>query len=63
MFFAGLWTTWRGVIRARDGEWDFDLFGFLTCEPNAVVVPIQKKAMPVILTEGEIDLWAIRAMG
>lgn len=58
MFFAGLWTRWRGVKRVRDGERDYELFGFLTCEPNAVVAPIHKKAMPVILTEpDEIDLW------
>lgn len=58
MFFAGLWTTWRGVKKVRDGERDYELFGFLTCEPNAVVAPIHKKAMPVILTEpDEIDLW------
>ena len=29
------------------------LFGFLTCEPNAVVAPIHPKTMPVILTEPE----------
>ncbi len=35
-----------------------DLYGFLTCEPNAVVAPIHPKAMPVILTEPEeIDVW------
>ena len=58
MFFAGLWTPWRGVKRVRDGERDYELFGFLTYEPNAVVAPIHRKAMPVILTEpDEIDLW------
>lgn len=58
MFFAGVWTSWRGVQKVRDGERDFELFGFLTCEPNAVVAPIHRKAMPVILTEpDEIDLW------
>lgn len=32
--------------------------GFLTTEPNAVVAPVHKKAMPVILTEpDEIDTW------
>jgi len=58
MFFAGLWTPWRGVKRVRDGERDYELFGLLTCEPNAVVAPFHRKAMPVILTEpDEIDLW------
>lgn len=58
MFFAGLWTPWRGVKKVRDGEQDFELYGFLTCEPNAVVKPIHPKAMPVILTEpDEIETW------
>lgn len=58
MFFAGLWTPWRGVKKVRDGEQDFELYGFLTCEPNAVVKPIHPKAMPVILTEPEeIETW------
>ncbi|MDF2619282.1 MAG: hypothetical protein K0S00_1941 [Xanthobacteraceae bacterium] len=30
-----------------------DLYGFLTCERNAVVEPIHPKAMPVILTTAE----------
>lgn len=58
MFFAGIWTPWRGVKKVRDGERDFELYGFLTCEPNAVVKPIHPKAMPVILTEpDEIETW------
>lgn len=58
MFFAGIWTPWRGVKKVRDGERDFELYGFLTTEPNAVVKPIHQKAMPVILTDpGEIELW------
>ena len=58
MFFAGIWTPWRGVKKVRDGERDFELYGFLTTAPNAVVRPIHEKAMPVILTEpDEIELW------
>lgn len=58
MFFAGIWTPWRGVKKVRDGEQDFELYGFLTCEPNAVVRAIHPKAMPVILTESEeIETW------
>lgn len=57
-FFAGLWTPWRGVRRVRDGEHDFELYGFLTTSPSAVVQPIHQKAMPVILTnEKEIEIW------
>lgn len=57
-FFAGLWTPWRGIRRVRDGEQDFELYAFLTTEPNAVVAPIHQKAMPVILTtQDEVDAW------
>lgn len=56
--FAGVWTPWRGVKKVKDGEQDFELFGFLTTEPNKVVTPIPPKAMPVILTEpAEVDAW------
>ncbi|MFC3691515.1 SOS response-associated peptidase [Chenggangzhangella methanolivorans] len=57
--FAGLWTRWSGVRKARTGwEEDIDLYGVLTCEPNAVVAPVHPKAMPVVLTTAEeIDVW------
>jgi len=57
--FAGLWTTWSGVRKAKTGwEDQIDLYGFLTTEPNAVVAPVHPKAMPVILTTPEeIDVW------
>lgn len=59
-FFAGIWTDWRGtrgsMKNPREGE--HQLFGFLTCEANAIVNPIHPKAMPVILTsEDEIEMW------
>lgn len=58
--FAGLWTRWRGTrgTKAEPVEGEHDLFGFLTCPPNAVVAPIHPKAMPVILTSAEErDVW------
>lgn len=56
--FAGIWTRWHGVRKVKDGPGDFELYGFLTTEPNAVVKPIHPKAMPVILTTPEeIDVW------
>ena len=56
--FAGLWTPWHGKRKASEDEADHELYGFLTCEPNGIVAPIHKKAMPVILTEaGEMDAW------
>lgn len=54
-FFAGLWTRWTGRrgTKANTVVGEHELFGFLTCEPNAVVAPIHPKAMPVILTTAE----------
>ena len=65
--FAGIWTNWTSVRKAKEGEVTADLYAFLTTEPNAVVAPIHPKAMPVILTtEDEFDIWlhapAIEAM-
>lgn len=44
--------------KKKEGPIDVEIFGFLTCEPNAVVKPIHPKAMPVILrTSEEVDTW------
>ena len=57
-FFAGIWTPWHGVRRVKDGPRDYELYGFLTTEPNGVVKPIHEKAMPVILTTTEeVETW------
>jgi putative SOS response-associated peptidase YedK len=57
-FFAGVWTNWTSVRKVKEGETTNDIYGFLTTEPNALVVPIHPKAMPVILTTAhEIDVW------
>jgi putative SOS response-associated peptidase YedK len=56
--FAGLWTNWTSVRKAKEGEITTDLFAFLTCEPNAEVGRVHPKAMPVILTTAEEhDAW------
>ena len=56
--FAGLWTNWTSVRKAREGEVTADIFGFLTCEPNTEVGRVHPKAMPVILTTSEEhDVW------
>ncbi|MDE4142161.1 SOS response-associated peptidase [Phaeobacter gallaeciensis] len=52
-FFAGLRTTWTSVRKLKEGEVTAEIFGFLTCPPNAEVAPIHPKAMPVILTQPE----------
>ena len=50
-FFAGIRTEWTSVRKLKEGEITTELFGFLTCEPNAEVRPVHPKAMPVILTK------------
>ncbi|MCK1349679.1 SOS response-associated peptidase family protein [Bradyrhizobium sp. CW7] len=56
--FAGLWTNWTGVRKARAGKVTIDVFGFFTCDPNAEVKRVHPEAMPVILmTEEERDIW------
>jgi putative SOS response-associated peptidase YedK len=57
-FFAGTWTRWTSVRKAREGEVTIDIYAFLTTEPNAEVGAIHPKAMPVILTtDEEIETW------
>ena len=56
--FAGLWTRWTSVRKAKEGEITTDLFAFLTTDANAEVDAIHPKAMPAILTTGEeVDTW------
>jgi len=56
--FAGLWTSWTSTRKKAEGEVTVDVYGFLTCPPNAEVGAVHPKAMPVILTEpDETDAW------
>lgn len=56
--FAGIWTNWTSIRKAKEGEITADVFAFLTTEPNAIVAPIHPKAMPVVLTtDEEFDVW------
>lgn len=49
---------WTSLRKLKDGQTTDDLFGFLTCDPNAVVAPIHPKAMPVVLlAPEEWDAW------
>ncbi len=56
--FAGIWTRWTSVRKAKEGEVTADIFAFLTTEPNAEVGAIHPKAMPVVLTSpDQIEQW------
>lgn len=54
MFFAGIEVRgWTSLRKVKEGETTDDLYGFLTCAPNAVVGAVHPKAMPAILTRPE----------
>lgn len=56
--FAGIWTRWTSVRKAKEGKITADIFAFLTTDANAEVGAIHPKAMPVILTTPEeVDVW------
>ena len=56
--FAGIWTNWTSVRKAKEGETTNDIFAFLTTEPHVEVGAIHPKAMPVILTtQDEVETW------
>jgi len=57
--FAGIWRPWMGTrgTKANPVAGEHLLFSFLTTEPNDIVRPIHAKAMPVILTEDDWDVW------
>ncbi len=58
--FAGIWGIEHGArgTKANPVRGPHEVFGFLTCAPNAIVRPIHPKAMPVILTsEEEREVW------
>lgn len=58
MCFAGIWTNWTSVRKAKEGEVTTDVFGVLTTTANAEVGKVHPKAMPVILTTpDECDVW------
>lgn len=59
-FFAGVWREWNGVRGTKSApvSGEHRLFAILTCEPNADVLPVHAKAMPVILTtEASCTAW------
>ena len=54
VFFAGIFVPgWTSLRKLKDGPTTDDLYGFLTCQPNAEVGSVHPKAMPAILTDPE----------
>jgi putative SOS response-associated peptidase YedK len=63
-FFAGIWATWTSTRKLREGPVRADVFGFLTAAPNAEVMAVHPKAMPVILTQpSEWEAWLDAPLG
>jgi putative SOS response-associated peptidase YedK len=58
-FFAGIWRPWRGMRGTKKDpvEGDHEIYTFLTTAPNATVKPIHPKAMPVLLTFDDAEVW------
>jgi putative SOS response-associated peptidase YedK len=56
--FADMWTEFKGDRGTKSKPVPKPHLVFLTTAPNAVVVPIHQKAMPIILlTDEERDVW------
>lgn len=53
--FAGVWRPWTGMRGKEESE--HLLFAFLTTEANDLVRPVHAKAMPVMLTADDADVW------
>lgn len=51
--FAGIWRRWRGPIKKDGPDVEFDVYAFMTTEPNALVATINHERMPVILSGDE----------
>jgi putative SOS response-associated peptidase YedK len=53
--FAGIWTEFKGDrgTKSKPVPGPHLVYGFLTTAPNAIVEPIHRKAMPVILTSDQ----------
>ncbi|CAL74431.1 conserved hypothetical protein (fragment) [Bradyrhizobium sp. ORS 278] len=63
--FAGIWTEFKGDrgTKSKPVTGPHLVYGFLTTEPNAVLTPLSREAMPVILTTDEERGLAARAVG
>jgi putative SOS response-associated peptidase YedK len=49
---------WTSIRKVKEGATTNDLFAFLTTDPNELIKPYHRRAMPVILTtQSKIDTW------
>jgi putative SOS response-associated peptidase YedK len=58
--FAGIWRPWTGDrgTKKTPNVGDHKVFSIMTTEPNAVVKPVHRKAMPVLLmTAEDVERW------
>lgn len=56
--FAGIWRSFRGVLKPDAEPVEIDTYAFLTTRPNAIVAPIHPNRMPVMLVgEAVQDTW------
>lgn len=58
MAFAGIWTNWTGIRKAKEGEVSADYFALMTEERETAVAPTYPTTRPAILTDpDDIDVW------
>jgi putative SOS response-associated peptidase YedK len=56
--FSGIWRTWKGPIKKDGTTVEFDVYAFLTTEPNALTRSINHERMPVLLDgEDAFETW------
>ena len=57
--FAGIWTEFKGDrgTKSKPIPGPHNAYGFPTTSPNAVVEPIHSKAMLILTTDEERDVW------
>lgn len=51
--FAGIWQRWRGPIKKDGPTVEFDVYSFMTTDPNALTSSINHERSPVLLTTDE----------
>ena len=57
--FAGMWRSYKGKYRTKDGEQDLDIITstIVTSTPNALVKPVHPDRMAVILDPTDYEQW------
>lgn len=56
--FAGIWQTWKGILKKDTEPVVLDTYSFMTTAPNSATASINHERSPVLLTSDvEQDIW------